>query len=166
MQNNTCWLCFFLGNEPLFEFLEFIILHRSPLFLLLLPILRSKVCNEIKICFIFKMVQKKNFTIYPVLKNWRDTVWKVSLIDPWYLIFEKYVENAGIERKILPVRVLPWANKSDELAYSIVSLFYCFVFYNFMNICKTSIVVFLREWKISFPLLSCKKTQKLIKLTW
>ena len=35
----------FLGNEPLFEFLEFIILHRSPLFLLLLPIIRSKVCS-------------------------------------------------------------------------------------------------------------------------
>ena len=40
-------------------------------------------------------------TTHPVSKNLRDAVLKVPLIDPEYFFPEKYIENAGIKRKIL-----------------------------------------------------------------
>ena len=115
---------------------------------------------------LFKVFHYQKITIYPVLKNFRHAILKVFLIDPGYYFSEKYIEKTRIKWKILFIKALPWANKSDGLAYSIVSFFCCIVSYNFMTICKIIIVVFLREQKISLPLLSCKMTQKVMKLTW
>ena len=47
------------------------------------------------------MAHYKKITIYPVLKNLRDALLKVSVIDPGYLFSKKYIENARIKRKIL-----------------------------------------------------------------
>ena len=54
-----------------------------------------------------KMVHYQKITIYSVLKNLRDAVFKVFLIDPGYFFSEKYIENARIKRKILFIKALP-----------------------------------------------------------
>ena len=54
-----------------------------------------------------KVVLYEKITIYPVLKNLRNAVLKVSLIIPGYFFFAKYMENARIKRKIFFTRGLP-----------------------------------------------------------
>ena len=53
------------------------------------------------------MVLYEKTTIYPVLKNLRNAVLKVSLIIPGYFFFAKYMENAGIKRNFFFIRGLP-----------------------------------------------------------
>ena len=75
---------------------------------------------------LLKVVQLKKITIYPVLKNLRDAALKVSLIDPWYFVSEKYIENAGIKRKILSIRFyLSKQKRWMGLLYCFFVLLYC-----------------------------------------
>ena len=64
---------------------------------------------SLQYCFMYvsKVVHYSNITVYPVVKNSRDTIltFSSSILDIFF--FEKYIKNARIERKVLLIWVLP-----------------------------------------------------------
>ena len=62
----------------------------------------------------FTVVLYQKITIYPVLKNLRNAVFRVSLIIPGHFFFAKYMENAGIKRKFCLLGVYPEQTKAMD----------------------------------------------------
>ena len=112
----------------------------------------------------FKVVHYSDITIYPVLKNSRDIIlmFSSSILD--IFLREIYKERENWTKSSI-IRVFPWSNKSDRLAYLIV-FFSILLFFAIHEYMRNLLIVFLSERRISFPLLSCEITQQVIKLIW